>query len=357
MLVDMLTLDGRPWEACPRSFLKRQLTRLESELGAVLRSAFEAEFSLAGLAPDGNFTPIDRSLCFSTTGMNAAAEVIDEILKALESQQLSVEQYYAELGHGQHELSLRHAEGLVGADQQIMLRETIRGVAMRQGLVASFAPKPWADQAGNGAHVHFSLWSPDGERNMFADTDDRYGLSDMARHFCAGIMAHLHAIVAISCASVNSYRRLQPGMWSSAFTVWGPDNREAAIRIPSPARPNEPASTNVELKCSDATGNPYLVLGALIACGLDGVDRELELPAPVLVDPATLSPSERERVGAAPLPRSLDQALDALEQDAVLRSQIPSLLFNAYLAVKRLEAEHFRQKDTAHELAEHFAVY
>jgi glutamine synthetase len=357
MLVDMQTLTGIPWEACPRAFLKSQLKRLDSELGAVVRSAFEAEFSLASLRSDGCYVPIDDSRCFSTTGMNAAADVIDEVLASLESQQLSVEQYYAELGHGQHELSLRHAEGLAGADQQVMLRETIRGVAMRRGLVASFAPKPWADQAGNGAHLHFSLWSRDGQRNLFAGPADDYGLSTMARHFCAGILAHLPAIVAISCASVNSYRRLQPGMWSSAFSVWGPDNREAAIRVPSPSRPQEAGSTNLELKCSDATGNPYLVLGAVIACGLDGVGRQLELVDPVLVDPATLTDAQRGERGVLPLPRTLEEALDALECDSVLQSQLPKLLMHAYTSVKHLEVEHFKQRDVAYELAEHFAVY
>jgi glutamine synthetase len=357
MLVAMHRLDGQPWEACPRTFLKGQLARLAASLGGGLRAAFEAEFSLARRAPDGALAPLDDSGCFTTRGMDAAADVIDAILRALEAQGLAVEQYYAELGHGQHELSLRHAAGVAAADQQVLLRETVRGVAARHDLVASFAPKPWADQAGNGAHLHFSVWSADGERNLFADPAAPYGLSLLGRQFAAGVLAHLPGLVAISCASVNSYRRLQPHMWSAAYTSWGPDNREAALRLPSSLRGDEAATTNVELKASDATGNPYLVLGALIAAGRDGVERGLDLGEPMLVDPGTLDEAERAAYGARPLPRSLDEALDALDADTYLRGEFPSELFEAYVAVKRREAARFAGGDVADELARHFAVY
>jgi glutamine synthetase len=337
--------------------LRRQLETLAVRLHARFSAAFEAEFSLARPSPDGSPVPIDESRCFATTGMNAAAAVIDEVIAALESQGFTIEQYYPELGHGQHELSIRHTYGVAAADRQVLLRETIRGVAQRHGMVASFAPKPWLDQAGNGAHVHFSAWSADGVRNLFADLSAPYGLSGFGRQFAAGILAHLPALVAISCASVNSYRRLQPKMWSSAFTTWGPDNREAAVRVASPFRDNEAGSINLEYKPSDATGNPYLVLGALAAAGRDGVERALELGDPALVDPATLSDAERDARGIRRLPRSLDEALDALESDTYLRTQFPAQLFEAYVAVKRSEAAHFAGRDPAYELARHFAIY
>jgi glutamine synthetase len=356
MLVDMRTLDGAPWNACPRSFLKQQVARLEKELQGRLHAAFEAEFSLARRAETG-FVPIDDSRCFSTMGMDAAAEVMDAILEALESQGIEVEQYYAELGHGQHELSVRHAEGVACADRQILLRETVRGVAMGKGLVASFAPKPWVDQAGNGAHLHFSLWSPDGSRNLFACVADRYGLSTIAGQFCAGVLDHLPALVALSCASVNSYRRLQPGMWSSAFTCWGPDNREAALRVASPSTPGDAATINIELKPCDATGNPYLILAALIIAGLDGIGRGLELPEPVLVDPGTLTEDERTNRGIRPLPRSLRESLDALEADRCLKEHFPPLLRESYVAVKRLEVQHFAEAGVEDEIAAHFEIY
>lgn len=357
-LCDMRQLDGSPWDACPRTFLRQQLDRLaRSDLRGRLHAAFEAEFSLARPDVAGVQTPIDNSRCFATTGMQAAAAVIDDVLAALEAQGITPEQYYPELAPGQHELSVRHAAGLAAADHQIWLRETVRGVAARHGLTASFAPKPWADQAGNGAHVHFSVWSDDGGRNLLADLAQPYGLSLAGRRFAAGVLEHLPALVAVSCASVNSYRRLQPHMWSSAFTAWGPDNREAAVRVPSLYRGSEAASVNLELKASDATGNPYLVLGALVAAGLDGLERGLDLRAPALEDPAALPEDERARRGIKRLPESLGEALDALEADARLRAEFPPLLLQAYVAVKRSEVEHFARADVHHELERHFAIY
>src|SRR5204863_4172443 len=134
---------------------------------------------------------------------------------------------------GQQELPVRYADALRAADNQITVRDTVRGVAMRHGLLASFAPKPFPDEAGNGAHIHFSLWHADG-RNAFHDPRGRYGLSDVGRAFIGGVLAHLPALVALTAPTVNSYRRLQPRFWSSAYTAWGPDNKECALRVPTP---------------------------------------------------------------------------------------------------------------------------
>ncbi len=242
-----------------------------------------------------------------------------ELVAALEAQGLEVEHYYPELGHGQHELSIRHADALRAADNHVLYRETVRGVAFRHGLWASLAPKPIPDQAGNGTHLHASLTDllPDGApggRNAFADPADRYGLSQVGYHFIGGLLAHLPALVALSCASVNSYRRLAPQMWASAYTCYGMDNREAAIRICSPLRGDPGSSVNLELKPSDSSANPYLALGAFIYAGLDGIRGKLDPGEAVNVDPATLTDSERAASGAHRLPASLAAALDALSR-------------------------------------------
>src|SRR5256714_2857164 len=297
VLVDMQTLDGQPYAADGRGFLKRMIARAADEHDLALIAAFEPEWSLA--VKNGElFSPIDDSGCFTSTGMNLAAAVIDEIIAALESQGMTVEQYYAELGWGQQELSIRHAPALEAADHHILYRETVRGVALKHGRYASFAPKPWGDQAGNGCHLHFSGWNPDQSVNRFYEADAEYNLSSLARQFMAGVLEHLPALVALTCASVNSYRRLQPQMWASAYRAWGFDNREAALRVPSPLRGLEEESTNVELKASDSSANPYLALGGVIAAGLDGIGRGLKLPSPVAVDPGSLSDEEREGLGA-----------------------------------------------------------
>jgi glutamine synthetase len=355
MLVDHVRLDGEPYEAGPRSFLKRMETALR-ERGLVMRCSVENEFSLATRADEG-FAPIDDSLCFSTVGMTASQEVTDAVVAALEAQSIQLEQYYVELGHGQQELSVVHLPVLEAADTQILVRETIRAVASSFGLVASLAPKPWPDQAGNGAHIHFSVWDSAGERNLFHDGARRYALSETAERFAAGILAHTPALLALTAPSFNSFLRLLPQHWSSAFVCWGPDNREATVRVPSTFWGLEEPSTNLEFKPSDASCNPYIAFAGLIAAGLDGIERGLELPEPMLVDPATLTADERERAGAARYPETLGAALDALERDGVLTAAMGDPLTASYVAVRRSEFGAYGAMDEAEQYRGHFAKY
>ena len=360
MVADLLRLDGGPWQACPRAFLKHAVEELATE-GFELLAAFEPELTLGRWQPgDGpgdpaRLVPLDESLCFSTTGFGLAHDYAIELVRALQAQGLTVEQYYPELGHGQQEVSVRHVPALRAADNQVWFRETARGVAWRQGLWASLAPKPIPDQAGNGAHLHASLWA-DG-RNAFWDAGDARGLSEVAYHWIGGLLAHLPGLVALTCGSVNSYRRLAPQTWSSAFTCWGMDNREAAVRVPSRMWGLDEASTNLELKPSDATGNPYLALGAYIHAGLDGLRNRLDPGRPVDVDPAGLSRSSRSRRGIRRLPESLVAALDALEADELLMEALGPLRRTAYLAVKRSEAATFAAHTVAFECSQHAAKF
>src|SRR2546428_8291708 len=291
MLVDHVTLDGRPALQCPRWFLKRMAERL-AEHGAVLEVAFENEFSLA-VPTDGGFAPVDSSLCFSTIGMTASQAYVDALVDALEQQGIELEQYYAELGHGQQEISTSHAPALRAADEQILVRETIRGVAAQHGLVASLAPKPWPEGAGNGCHIHFSLWEADGSRNRFHDASALDHLSAEARSFIAGLLAHLPGLCGLTAPSFNSYHRIIPQYWAGAFVCWGHDNREAPVRVPSVFWGMEDASTNAGLKAAAASCHPCLAVGGLMAAGPDGTGRGLEPPEPVEVDPATMPEDAR----------------------------------------------------------------
>jgi glutamine synthetase len=353
VLVDLVGLDGEPAPQCPRSFLKRMAARLV-ERGSVLEVSFENEFSLA-VPSDGGFVPVDSSLCFSTIGMTASQEYVDALVDALEQQGIGLEQYYAELGHGQQEISTAHAPAVQAADEQVLARETIRGVAAQHGLVASLAPKPWPEGAGNGGHVHFSLWA-DG-RNRFHDPSRSDNLSDEARSFVAGVLEHLPGLCGLTAPSFNSYRRIVPQYWAGAFTCWGHDNREAPLRVPSVFRGMEEASTNVELKAADASCNPYLAVGGLIAAGLDGLERGLEPPEPVEVDPATIPEEERAQLGIQPLPATQEEALDALEADAVLTGALGEPLVRSYLAVRRSEWTAYSAGDEAFEQQGHFLKY
>ncbi|MEV4834184.1 glutamine synthetase family protein [Nonomuraea sp. NPDC049486] len=345
MLSDLRLPDGSPWEACSRSFLKDAVASLAAE-GYLLLAAFEPEFTLGRRLPDPSggpdrLVPIDDSLCYAGTGFDTAHDYTIKLIRALETQGLRVEHCHPELGPGQQELSVRHAPALRAADNHVLYRETVRGVAMRMAMWASLAPKPLADQAGNGAHLHLSLWR-DGT-NVFGED------GDVRAWFIGGLLAHLPALTALTCGSVNSFRRLAPRRWSSAYAVYGPDNREAAVRVCSPL--GELGEPNLELKPSDSSANPYLSLGAVIHAGMDGIRRKLDPGEPVTVDPDT-------RPGLYPrLPTSLDEALDALEADETLTEALGPLRRDAFLAVKRSEAAAFAGRDASYECFQHMRVF
>jgi glutamine synthetase len=355
LLVDMETLEGKPYAADGRAFLRRTIARAAAQDLEIV-AAFEPEWSLARQV-DGAFKPLDESGCFTTTGMDMAQDVIDEIVAALEAQGLTVEQYYAELGWGQQELSIRHTPALQAADRHLLYRETVRGVALKHGLYASFAPKPWADQAGNGCHLHFSGWNRERTVNRFYDASAPYSLSELGKQFMAGILEHLPGLVALTCASVNSYRRLQPQMWASAYRVWGPDNREGALRVASTFRGHEAESINIELKSSDSSANPYVALGGVIAAGLDGIQRRLQLPPPVTVDPHTMDEKARQAIGGDRLPQSLKEAVGNLKRDRVLMEALGDRLATSYIAVKELDIDAFASADEAFEFRQHIYRY
>jgi glutamine synthetase len=355
MLVDHVQLDGTPAPVCQRCFLKRMEERL-AERGAKLEVAFENEFSLATQV-DGQYVPIDSGLCFSTISATAAQDYVDELAAAFDAQAIVLEQYYSELGHGQHEISTGHGRALHAADQQLLVRETIRGVATPQGLLASLAPKPWPENAGNGCHIHFSLWDAEGRRNRFHDGSAPDRLSGEARSFIAGVLAHLPALCGLTAPSFNSYRRILPQYWAGAFVCWGHDNREAPVRVPSVFRGMEEASTNVELKAADASSNPYLAVGGLIAAGLDGLERGLVPPEPVEVDPTTIEEQERDERGIVRLPTTQEEALNALEADDVLTGALGPVLTESYLAVRRSEWAAYSAGDEAFEQQGHFSKY
>ena len=339
MLSDQLGHDGLDWGSCTRSFLKRAIADAES-MGIRVMASFENEFYLAEDV-DGEIRPYQDGPVYSSIGMDRVAFVMDDIVDALESQNLEVEQSINEYGPGQQEIAIRYADALRAADNQIKFRDAVRGVAeVEHGLIASFAAKPFAEGVGSGAHIHFSLWSLDGLTNLMYD--GKAGprlLSDTGRQFVAGVLDHLPALVAMTCPSFNSYERLQPRAWAGSTVSWGPDNRECAVRIASPFRGREAESTNAELKACDPSCNPYLALGGLILAGLDGIRRGLVPPEPALKDPASMTPDEQARSGIQPLPTSLRLALGNLQADEVLFGGLGDLLARCIVAVRTSECD------------------
>ena len=352
LICDQLDHNHLNWGACPRSFLKDMLTRAAQQ-GIKVEATFENEFYLAREI-DGAYIPFDHAPVYSSIGLDLSARVMHDIIKALSEQGIVVEQAINEYGPGQQEISIRHSEGVRAADNQIKFRDTVRGVALQHGLLASFAPKPFPQDIGSGSHVHFSLWDAESGRNLLYDPQDTRGLSSLGRHFIAGILEHLPALIALTCPSYNSYRRLQPHMWSSAYTAWGFDNREAAVRVVSPFWGREEQTYNLELKSVDGSANPYIALGGLIAAGLDGISRQLDPGAPCEHDPAKLSEAERERNHVRRLPTSMADALDRLELDRFLVESLGDLMSRSYLAVRRSEEKAFAAEDTDFEIRNHF---
>jgi glutamine synthetase len=330
--VDMTEPDATtPWDGCPRSALKRGLGRL-AERGCRSVASYEAEYYVWG--PDG---PLDRTPYAASFALTAAAEFVAELAETLEEMGIRPEQCHAEVGHGNLELSVGEAEALTAADRRVMVLEAIRGVAHAMGLQTTMAPKPYLDQAGNGHHLHVSLYALEDDTPVLFDASGK--LSAAGSGFVGGLLEHLPAIMAFTAPSPNSYQRLAPGMWSSAYACYGPDNREAAVRLASPVAGAASATANVELKPMDVTANPYLALAAVLAAGMDGIERNLDPGESTTVDPATLSDEERASRGIYPLPASLDDALDALEGDEVLIEALGEPLVRTHLAVARAQAK------------------
>jgi glutamine synthetase len=336
--------DGSPWPCCPRHFLRCMIAEAAAA-DLTIMAAFENEFYLLQPSMDW-IVPADRTVFAATLAMELHREVIGAISDALTAQGITVEQYYPESGPGQQELSMGYTQALQAADQQVLFRETVRSVAGQHQRRASFVPKLFPDQAGSGCHLHLSLWRKG--KNLVPDADHPGQLSLVARRFMAGILAHLPALMALTTPSVNSYRRIRPHCWSGAFRCWGFDNREAAIRVPTFPEPPSPAQ--LELKTVDASANPYLALGAVIAAGLDGVRQDLPLAEPVQVDPGNIHESERRALGIDPLHQSLGAAIADLEKDWVLLKALGSDLAAAYLAVRRTEWETMKGWDLDREV-------
>lgn len=312
---------GEESPLCPRSFLARQLGSAQAA-GIRLRLAVELEFYLvqADITPAG---PPEAHLDFEQNHI-----LISEITNLLEAQQIQVQYYYPGSGPGQHKIGLAPSQPMTLADHILAARETIRLVAHRQGLRATFLPKPFPDLPGNGAPLQVYLDcqnSPEGA----------YGISAGQASFMSGVLAHLPALTLLTTPSPNSYARLSGHEWAGAYRIWGFDNHQAALRVPKQAA----GSWFFEFKSHDATANPYLALGAVIAAGLDGQKRQLTLPEPSQFDPSQLSPLARRIRGVPVLPSDFPESKEHFELDPLLPAALGPRLARAAMAVREAEWE------------------
>ncbi|MFW6376214.1 MAG: glutamine synthetase family protein [Thermoplasmatota archaeon] len=342
MIGDMYNVDGGLWDADPRSRLAKFLDELKDD-GIEPSTAFEPEFYLVKENDDGTFDPFDDSLCFSIDGMQNTHDLVMDIKNSLEGQGMKLAAYYPEYGPGQQEMIIDHTRGISAADNYILYKLTVKGVAVNNGIKATFFPTPIEGAAASGCHMHISLW--DGDTNLFYDenSDTAYPLSEKAKHFIGGLLEHAPALVALTAPTVTSYKRLLPHMWASAFTCWGEDNREAIVRVPSSFWDNRENSTRIEFKPADNTLNPYLALLGVLAAGKDGIDRELDPGECLNSDPADLSKKELEERGIKRLPKTLGEALNELKDDEVLKDALGPALHESYIEVKESQYEEYIQ--------------
>ncbi|NEX46703.1 glutamine synthetase family protein [Pseudotabrizicola algicola] len=326
-LCDARQMDGAPWACCPRSALKAAIADLKEATGLTMKVALEHEFTVHGLNEPNH-------IAFSLPAGRAIAPLGQAVLDILERAGIALEQFQAEYGQSQFEISSVPTDPLAAADRTVLTLETIRDTARRMGLRASFLPKPSLQDVGNGVHIHFSLW--DGSENVTASAD---WLTDRSAPFVAGILDHAESLVPLTVLSANSYSRLRPHSWVGAFTCVGLRNREAMVRLvpraPSANGANPKAS--LEYRVSDATANIYLALAAIIRAGLAGIAAASPAPPNVQHDPADLSPAQKSAWQVRPLPDSLDAALTAKAQADAAAWFGPDLAA-AYFSCRRNDA-------------------
>jgi len=336
---DVVTLEGAPWDGCPRGFLKGGLEALEQEAGLRLFSAFEQELVYTGVSG----TPLPYTL----DALRRQGRFGETLLAALRQGGITPDSFLAEYGPGQYEVTVKPAIGVAAADHAVAVRELARAAAFRLGHRAIFAPILTPDGVGNGTHIHFSLLNADGAPAM-ADPTRPYGLSKLGEHFVAGILKHLPVLAAVTAPSVASYYRLRPGRWAPTEASLASVDRGAGLRICAMIGDDEASRRgqfNVEYRVADAAASPHLALGALVHAGVEGIRKAMTLPAP----------------GAAsagdPLPGSLADALDGLAASACARAWFGPVLFDLYLGLKRAEVRALQGLDEAEICRRYANVY
>jgi len=337
--VDRWTQEGAPHPACQRRFAAAMADHA-ADAGLEFKMAFETEWFVGRDEGDGT-TPASAGPAYGMTRVVELSDYARDLLRALRDQGVPVDQFHPEYGAGQLELSTAATHPVGAADRIVLVQETIRAVSHAHGLRVSFAPVVIAGQVGNGRHLHLSVWSQG--RNLFTGGERRYGLTDRGESILAGLLDALPALCALGAPGVASYLRLVPQHWSGPWQCWGRENREAALRLVTGTAGTELTAANAELKCFDASANPYLLVGAVTAVATAAADTARALPEEITVDPAALPVECRP----ARLPQGILEALGHLEKHGRLRDCLGEMLYDAVTAVRQAEAELFTGRTDA----------
>ncbi|HOF88016.1 MAG TPA: glutamine synthetase family protein [Armatimonadota bacterium] len=350
MFCDILNPDRTPYEGDPRQVLKRNL-RKAREMGFTFYVGPEAEYFYFRSPQEPE--PLDQGGYFDLIPRDEAVDLRRETVLALEEMGIYVEYSHHEVAPSQHEIDLRYTDALTMADTLMTYRLTVKEVAYMNGVYATFMPKPLFGQNGSGMHVHQSLFR--GEQNAFFDLDGPYHLSEVGRHYIAGILTYVPEFTAVTNQWVNSYKRLVPGFEAPVYISWAQRNRSNLVRIPM-YKPGKEDATRIELRSPDPACNPYLAFSVMLAAGLRGVEDGLDCPPPLEMDLYQLTQAERDAQGIATLPGSLYEALCRCEQSAVVREALGEHVFREFIANKRIEWDRYRAHVTDYELKEYLPL-
>ncbi len=350
LFCDVLTTDGKPFEGDPRNVLRRNVKRA-ADLGYTFYVGPELEYFY--FANSEASTPMDVGGYFDLTPLDAGTDLRRETVFTLEELGIPVETSHHEVAPSQHEISLRYTDALTMADNTMTYRLAVKEVALKNGVYATFMPKPMSDENGSGMHVHQSLFK--GEGNAFFDSEDSYQLSTTARSYIAGLLRHAPEITLVTNQWVNSYKRLVPGFEAPVYLSWARRNRSDLIRVPEYKRGKENA-TRIEYRAADPACNPYLVFSAMLAAGLKGIEEGYTCPEPLEENVFDLSEAARKERGIDHLPGSLQQALDLAENSELLRECLGEHLYESLLVNKKIEWTNFRRHVTDYEVKRYLPI-
>ncbi len=333
LICDIKNPDGSDFAGCPRTVLRKQCDKA-AKMGYNMNAGPEPEFFLFERDAEGRATTIthDRGGYFDLTPVDKGEDARREILRVLEKIEFEVEAAHHEVAYGQHEVDFKYFDALYTADNIATFRFVVRKVALDFGLHATFMPKPIFGINGSGMHVHQSLFTLDGQ-NTFYDPSKPLGISDLMLNYIGGLLAHARGFAAITNPLVNSYKRLVPGYEAPTHIAWSERNRSPLVRVPA-SRGN---GTRAELRMPDPACNPYLALAAMLAAGLEGIEQKLDPGEPVNKNIFAMSQRERSRLRIKSLPGDLNEAVDALERDKLMRATLGEHIFSQYVRAKRQE--------------------
>ncbi len=336
MFCDILEPDGTPYKGDPRYILKKNLEKMRAMgftnfyLGPELEYFYFKSEKCPEILDEGGYFdyPLD-----------AAEDLRRETILALESMGIRVEYSHHEVAPSQHEIDLRYADALEMADMVMTYRVTVKEIARKYGVYATFMPKPLFGENGSGMHTHQSLFK--GDKNAFFDPNDKFHLSNVAKSYTAGLLKHIKEITLVLNQWVNSYKRLVPGYEAPVYICWARRNRSALIRVPM-YKPGKEKATRIELRSPDPACNPYLAFSCMLHAGLKGIEKGYKLPEPTEVDVYHLSPEERQKMGIEELPGSLIEAIEIAEKSELLREALGDHIFNELIASKKIEWDEYR---------------